>query len=318
MTLGSKLELWSRRQFSVFFLALTTPIPKAIAAEQTQILGDEVSKRGRAVLERYADLLDAPKHQETAIGGEQAFAILALNRSEAEIQDANRRLAKELTPFLDEKYWIKTDPSDFRLYWQQTALIKLMLDPKLANRLTSENQNAIRKLIANFFRGFSDEYMVDGLGLSDPSHAAEIQGSDNHDIIRRGFFLLGGQILAADPFWSKYAFPGGYTAITITKQFAQSIVVALGRRAATGLLAEIGSPTYAGVYLQTLFVMSDHASDPTVRRSVSRYLDLIFADAAQETLGGVRGGARSRAYKTPAAYDAREDTFLLPLFVPDG
>jgi hypothetical protein len=318
MTFSKNIGLLPRRSVNAALLASIFLIPKPLAAGQQGVSDDNVSKRGRAVIERYVDLLEAPIHLENPIGGEQVFAILALNRSEQEIADANRRLAKEIIPFIKEKYWLKTAIDDFRLYWQQTALIKIMLDTRLCSRLTIANRYEIRELIANFFEGFSDEYTRNGLGLSDPSDAAEIHGSDNHDIIRRGFFLLGGQVLTADPQWREHVFAGGYTPSMITEKFGQSLIVALTQRAETGLLAEIGSPTYVGVYLQTLFVMSDHADDPQVRQCVTRYLDLIFADAAQETLGGVRGGARSRAYKTPAAYDAREDTFLLPLFMLTG
>ncbi len=311
------VTLASRRSLCAA-VALAAVPPASRAAAPSGGAEDDVARRARAVLARYVELLEAPGHPQTPIGGQQAFAILALNRSAADVQDANRRLAAGLAPFVAEHHWIDTPVNDPHLYWQQTTLMALLLDPALADRVTEGNRSAIKQLLFNFLLGFSDEYTRNRFGAADPAHAADIHGSDNHDIIRHGFFLLGSELLAQDAAFAARALPGGHTAATIAAAFARDTLLVLRRRAAIGLVAEIASPTYAGVYLQTLFLIADHASDPAVRQIAARYLDLTFADAAQETLAGVRGGARSRAYKTAAAYDAREDTFTLPLFVLTG
>ena len=290
---------------------------RTVKAKQTAP-GDPVALRGQAVLGRYVDLLYAAGHPKTPLGSQQVYAILALNRSVAEVKDANERLTNMLEPLLEEQYWIDTSPSDFRLYWQQTLLIKLVLDPALVGRLSLTNQALIKRHLFNFIEGFSEEYTRNDFGSGDQAHAADIHGSDNHDIIRHGFFLLGSQILAADPNYATRRLPGDRTPAAIQVAFEQNTLTVLRERAATGLVAEIASPTYVGVYLQTLFIIADHADDAMLRRVAARFLDLTFADAAQETLGGVRGGARSRVYKSDAAYTARDDTFILPLFVLAG
>ena len=67
------------------------------------------------------------------------------------------------------------------------------------------------------------------------------------------------------------------------------------QHAATGLLVECNSD-YNKYTLGGWYNMADFASDPRLRRQMTRLLDLYWADWAIEQLDGVRGGSRHRCY----------------------
>src|SRR5579859_7566296 len=154
-------KVMTRHRFGLVWLALLSgtragTIWRAAAAEEAL---DDVARRGREILLRYRDTIYPPGAAEaTAIGANQAYAVFLLHRAEAEIEDANRRLAAMLRPLVQEGYWITTKESDDRLYWQQTMLIKLLLDPATRPRLSDENAELIKSLLWNFVVGFSDTY----------------------------------------------------------------------------------------------------------------------------------------------------------------
>ena len=280
---------------------------------------DFVAQRGREIQERYISAIYPDKHPSaTVIGADQAYTSLFLHRSDIEVQDTNEKLTTYLKPFVADKYWITTKEEDFRLYWSQTMLIKLLLDPATRTRLSPENQRLIKQLLWNFVEGFGEAYVDYDFASADPSHVPWIFGSDNHDMIRRGFFFFACQLLKDDPEFASQKVPGGGTLATLYIRWVANLKLYFQERAAAGLTAEIGSPTYVGVYLQPIFLMADYAEDKGVQSLAKSFLDLTFADAAQETINGVRGGARCRAYKNKSAYNAQFDTFILPIYLLTG
>jgi|GEM_PF-3754446 len=270
-------------------------------------------------MQRYLDsIYPNGSTSAAAMGANQAFVSLALHRNAAEISDTNERLAAMLKPFVQEGYWITTPENDLRLYWQQTMLIKLLLDPRTRDRLSPENHALIKQLLWNFVQGFASTYIHDDFASTDPTKVAWIHESDNHDIIKHGFFFFACQLLKDDPAFADKALPGGMTPATLYLRWSANLKIYFRQRASAGMVAEIASPGYAGVYLQSILLFADYAADPEVRALAISFLDLTFADAAQETLNGMRGGARSRAYKDANAYDGRADTLVMPLYVLTG
>src|SRR5262249_7710538 len=67
-------------------------------------------------------------------------------------------------------------------------------------------------------------------------------------------------------------------------------------RAKYGLLIEAGSPSYTGYTMQAILNIYNFALDATLRAKAGMFLDLVFADFAQQSLHHVAGGAKSRSY----------------------
>lgn len=281
---------------------------------------DAVAQRATALLNQYLDLF-YPSDRSTmpaAVEATVAFASLYLNRSPEIVADTNKKLTAFLTPFVEKQYWLSPKADSSSLYWNQTMLIKLALQDETKSRLTQQNINLIKELLWSFLVGFNDEEAKFAFSSTDPTEVRRIQGSDNHDMIRHGFFLLASQLLMDDPDYAQRKLPDGTSPPVAYQRWVKNLAVYFPEKAAMGIVAEIASPIYVGVYLQSVFVIADHAADRHIRELAARFLDLFFADAAQETLNGIRGGARSRTYKVADGYDDFGDDLLLPLFVLTG
>lgn len=70
----------------------------------------------------------------------------------------------------------------------------------------------------------------------------------------------------------------------------------LDQHARRGLFQEDGS-SYEHYTLEALFNLRDFTDDPILRQKADLFLDLVFANFAEETLGTVRGGPKSRTKK---------------------
>ena len=67
----------------------------------------------------------------------------------------------------------------------------------------------------------------------------------------------------------------------------------LDQHAKRGLFEEDGS-SYENYTIEALFNLRDFAEDPLLHRKADMFLDLVFANFAEETLGSVRGGPKNR------------------------
>lgn len=66
-------------------------------------------------------------------------------------------------------------------------------------------------------------------------------------------------------------------------------------RARKGFFVEVSSPNYMEVTVTHLYDLAEMAEDAELRELASRFLDLYWLEWAQDQIGGVRGGAKTRS-----------------------
>jgi len=121
----------------------------------------------------------------------------------------------------------------------------------------------------------------------------ESDGSENHHITSRVSDFLVAQILKDIPAYASLKYDDGST---LGQQYEARLDYWnewLDQRARRGLFYEDGS-SYENYTVEALFNLRDFAKDPILRRKADMFLDLVFANMAEETLGSVRGGPKTR------------------------
>lgn len=121
----------------------------------------------------------------------------------------------------------------------------------------------------------------------------ESDGSENHHITSRVSDFLVAQFLKDIPAYAELKYDDDST---LQEQYEARLGYWnqwLDQRARRGLFYEDGS-SYENYTIEALFNLRDFAEDPILRRKADMFLDLVFANMAEETLGSVRGGPKTR------------------------
>lgn len=137
--------------------------------------------------------------------------------------------------------------------------------------------------------------------FNDYRHAADlsnwrVRGSENHAFAAQSSFLLTSQFLKNSPEFATRPYEDGRTPKEHYEAWRRLFSVVLDERAKRGIYVEVASPSYEDETRQAIQNIRDFAEDPVLRKKAEMLLDLSYAIMAQETLKGVRGGAKSRAY----------------------
>lgn len=153
-------------------------------------------------------------------------------------------------------------------------------------------------------------------------------GSENHDIVSKVSSLISAQIFMHEPEYRDRIYPdlgvGGGNKYWFHRMYARDAVDGppgradlsdgksytaadhyaawvdyfdefLTERARRGFFLEMASPGYMAVTLSYLADIFDLGEDPALRRKTEMFLDVVWAEWAQEQLHGVRGGSKTRA-----------------------
>lgn len=214
--------------------------------------------------------------------GNAAFALAAL-WNDSQVDLANQRLVEIRDLALPDVYWaMGLITRCWHLFSSRGTLAP--------GRMSPEAQAAVEALFWDHVSAYSRvaETTCEGTWI--------IDDSENHDIMRRSANLLGAQALAGDPAWATRLLPDGSTVAEHHAAWTGFYLRVLQARGSHGLYVERGSPTYAKYTLQSVFNLHDFAESASVRELARDVLDLYLADLAQESLGGVRGGPKSRSY----------------------
>lgn len=179
-------------------------------------------------------------------------------------------------------------------------------------RLTPEAEEALEDVIRRHLEMYSR------VAEANEPTGWIIDGSENHDIMRRSANLLGAKILASDPARATLPLPDGALPAEHAAAWSAYFQRYLQERAKKGLFVERGSPTYAKYTLQSVFNLRDFAESQDVRDVAGRLIDLSLADAALEQLAGVRGGAKSRSYHDDSSARGSSDSGRLYLHLLAG
>ena len=250
--------------------------------------GDEVAGRQRELLlAQVGWLRGSPTNPKAlAMGAFGCFALAVRERelvSDAQVARANefiRRICTDLS-------------ADRNTYWILPLLSRIAADPDMARFLTTETRDALKELLFSACDGW---FTTEDAG-TDEATVWHILGSDNHDVMRKQTAFMTAQFLRNHPPWGEIKYRDGHTAVEHFEAWTRFFREYFRQRALRGISVEMASPCYAGVLLYPVLILRDVADDPVVRRQAEQYLHLTFADAGVESLHGVRGGAKTRAYK---------------------
>jgi hypothetical protein len=173
----------------------------------------------------------------------------------------------------------------------------------------------------------------DQMEYKDDIHLARLStwwmmGSENHDLVSKVSSLISSQIFMNEPdyrdrdypdlgtgggnkYWfhrmyAKHAVDGpegrasygdgkNYTAADHYKAWVRYFDEYFTERAKKGFFLEVASPGYMAVTVSHLSDIHDLCNDPNLSEKAGKFLDVVWADWAQDQLNGVRGGAKTRA-----------------------
>ncbi len=119
------------------------------------------------------------------------------------------------------------------------------------------------------------------------------EGSENHHVTSKISDFLVAQFLKDIPAYAGLKYDDGSTPLEQYEAGLKYWNKWLDQRARRGLFYEDGS-SYENYTIEALLNLRDFAADPVLRRKADMFLDLAFANFAEETLGPVRGGPKTR------------------------
>ncbi len=212
------------------------------------------------------------------------FALCALHL-DREVDEANR-VVSAVTNLWPVDVSDKKEPE---AYWAFSALIRIMLTHGASGtgRLAAQAETDLKALFWNYTSLRS---------LPNPDNTWLLDGSENHDLMRKSVHYLAATAYAADPAYRDRLFADGKTAANHRDRWSAYFRSYCEERARKGLFLEVASPIYQKYHLQCLVNLWDLSPDPEVRRLVEKLLHLLWADWAQDQLVGIRGGGKSRSY----------------------
>lgn len=119
------------------------------------------------------------------------------------------------------------------------------------------------------------------------------EGSENHHVTSKVSDFLVSQYFKDLPAYAREKYDDGSTPGAQYEARRAYWLRWLDERAKKGLFDEDGS-SYQNYTLEALLNLRDFAEDPILRRKADMFLDLVFANFAEETLGVQRGGPKTR------------------------
>ena len=220
-----------------------------------------------------------------------------------DIDQANKVLG-EL--FRGKEHYFTQPAARVPLYWELTKLVRMCTDLNISDKVAYNNKQLIKAILYDF----SKEIYIDDLADTSPEKVLRVYKSENHDMIHKGLNLLAAQVLKNDSKWRDIKYSDGRTPAEHYGSWKLHLMESFRQKAMQGLTSEFACPVYAGAYLQPIFLIYDCCEDKILREQAGKFLTLFFTDAAQETLNGIRGGARTRVYrKRGYPYIAKADRF---------
>jgi hypothetical protein len=182
-------------------------------------------------------------------------------------------------------------PADNDYFHFQPAqyLFRMVHMPGGAARLSNENRDKIQAVMADWA---GTECRI-GEARAD---VWTIWGSENHAALRDGSCWAASVLLTEDPPAEDVRYADGSRPEEQLEAWTAHLKRWLRSRGRAGALVEYFSPTYAQYTLLNILLYADFSKDEELRGLASDYLDLWWAQWAQEQLDGVHGGSKTRSY----------------------
>ncbi len=136
--------------------------------------------------------------------------------------------------------------------------------------------------------------------LSDAQRSAWVyHGSENHDAMQKGGFLLCAEALKNAPgYGPSIVLADGGTIAQHAAAWSEYFPRYFVDRAREGINAEIANPTYAKYSVGVYYNIMDFTESPTLRALAKSFIDLYWADSASDwCTSGTRGGGQTHCYK---------------------
>jgi len=155
----------------------------------------------------------------------------------------------------------------------------------------------------NFEKGFWEVAKANSKLVEAKRNVWDMEGSENHFLSSKACDFLVAQFLRKIPAYANQKYDDGSTLEEQYQARSAFFMKWLDERAKRGQFVEAASPSYQADSVAALFNLRDFAEDPVLRRKAEMYLDLTYANIAEETLLTTRGGPKSRV-KVGHEYDA--------------
>lgn len=163
-----------------------------------------------------------------------------------------------------------------------------------------------RKAQANFEKGFWEVAKANSKLAEAQRDVWEMEGSENHHVASKSCDLLVAQFLRTIPEYANQKYDDGSTLAQQYEARRDYFLRWFDERAKRGQFVEAASPSYQGDSIAAIFNLRDFAEDPVLRKKAEMYLDLVYANIAEETLLTTRGGPKSRV-KVGHEYESMTD-----------
>ena len=160
----------------------------------------------------------------------------------------------------------------------------------IVHRLAPETEHAIHEL---FWRWVGAECRLSDANLD---MIWRPWGSENHDLQRVHTCWAGADLLVTDGDFAGRFYNDGSTPAAQRAAWTTYLKAFIRSRATSGLAVEFFSPVYSKYFLNILYNFLDFSEDLELRRLSENAVTLWWAMWAQEQIGGVHGGSKTRFY----------------------
>jgi PelA/Pel-15E family pectate lyase len=183
---------------------------------------------------------------------------------------------------------------EFGLHWMGASFARVyfLFGPNgtREHRLTAEASDAILHLFADWARSHSR------IAESDPESTWRIWGSENHSAQRDTTRWAAARIIADSKVGKHFRYADDSTVTEQLDAWRSFLKRYFRERVKRGMLVEISPSGYGSRTLQGWHNIFDFTDDAELKRLAKAALDLWWAEWAQEQLGGMRGGGKTRLY----------------------
>ena len=217
------------------------------------------------------------------------FALAALH-----LQTATERANAAILDAVEEIRKEQQSSGEFGLHWMGGVFYRIygLFGPAgaMKGRLSEEAADAIWQLFADWARTESK------ISEADPKLTWRIWGSENHSAQRDATRWAAAHMITSSPHGKDYRYEDGSTAAEQLTAWRVFLKRYYRERVKRGMLVEIAPSGYGSRTLQGWHNIFDFTDDPELKTVAKAALDVWWADWAQEQLGGMRGGGKTRLY----------------------
>ena len=217
------------------------------------------------------------------------FALAALSLQTRQDQ-ANAAILEAIQKIRE----VNQSVGEFGLHWMGGIFFRIygLFGPEgtRENLLSTSASEAVRGLFADWAK--SQSRIVD----ADPERTWHIWGSENHSAQRDATVWAAARMILADRRGGAYRYDDGSTASEQLTAWRVFLKRYFRERIKRGMLVEISPSGYGSRTLQGWHNIHDFTDEPELKSLAQAALDVWWAEWAQEQLGGMRGGGKTRLY----------------------